>query len=262
MSEDTAATSQAMSGAATERTEAPLAPSTIRELIDKSVTLLETKCIRLKGHDPNWRGLFTENRDDIMRSSSPAELEARFNAVLSRGGLSHVAFFHGTGPRAPMRYAINATLLSADTPEGPRWLFQDVHEGGPAHGAGIRGGDLLTAVDGERVEPPTLPVFALGEDHAVTVENSNGQSKTVQVILPKAETHAKAPSKPPMAEPASVTAREIRPGIGHLRVAFFPASTGKSLRARSMPLWRSCPGARVLSWICAATSEGLLAPCG
>ena len=134
---------------------------------------------------------------------------------------------HGTGPRAPMRYAINATLLSTATPDGPRWLFQDVHQGGPAQEAGIRAGDLLLAVNGQRVEPPSLLTFALGEDHAVTVESCNGQSRTLQVVLPEAEANGKAPSKPPMAEPASVTARAITPAIGHLRVAFFPGVNGQ-----------------------------------
>ena len=54
---------------------------------------------------------------------------------------------------------------------------------------------LLLAVNGQRVEPPSLPTFALGQDHAVTVENGNGQSRTLQVVLPKAETNGKAPSK-------------------------------------------------------------------
>ena len=86
MSKDTAPTSWAMSGTVNERTEATLDPSTIRELIDKSVTLLETKCIRLNGHDPNWRALFPEHRDDIEqrefscrpreRDSTPSSREA------------------------------------------------------------------------------------------------------------------------------------------------------------------------------------------
>ena len=57
-------------------------------------------------------------------------------------------------------------------------------------------------MNGQRVEPPSLPTFALGEDHAVTVENGDGEPRTLQVVLPKAETNGKAPSKPPMAEPA------------------------------------------------------------
>ena len=126
-----------------------------------------------------------------------------------------------------MRYAINATLLSTATPDGPRWLFQDVHEGGPAQAAGIRAGDLLLAVNGQRVEPPTLPTFALGQDHSVSIENAAGERRDVTIVLPKAATNGKAPSKPPMAEPASVTARTIRPGIGHLRVAFFPGVNGQ-----------------------------------
>ena len=47
------------------------------------------------------------------------------NAVIARGGLSHVAFFHESAQRAPARYAINATFCAIDTPQGKRWLFED-----------------------------------------------------------------------------------------------------------------------------------------
>src|SRR6187549_2638397 len=101
--------------------------STIPPLIDTVVRLMETKSIRLNDTAPNWRKLFDESLDDIMRSESPADFEARVSSVLARGGLSHVAFFHETAQRAPARYAINATFASDDgTPA--RWMFQDVHE--------------------------------------------------------------------------------------------------------------------------------------
>ena len=46
------------------------------------------------------------------------------------------------------------------------------------------------------------------------------------VVLPKADPR-KRNAKPPMAEPTSVTARPIEPGVGYLRVAFFPGVNGQ-----------------------------------
>jgi hypothetical protein len=201
--------------------------SMVAEILDKSVSLLQTKCIRLNGVAPDWERLFADARETILECDSVASLEARVSAILSRGGLSHVAFFHVTAQRAPARYAINATFTSFDKGSGPRWIFQDVHEGGPAHKAGIRPGDALLTVNGEDVVPPTLPTFALGQDHTITVQTAAAESRDVQVVLPKAPPNGKASSQPPMAEPTSVTAREVAPGIGHLRVAFFPGVNGQ-----------------------------------
>jgi hypothetical protein len=115
----------------------------IRSVIEKGIGLLERKCIRLNGREPNWRALLSEELENLTHASSAAEFETRVNAVIARGGLSHVAFFHESAQRAPARYAINATFCAIETPQGKRWLFEDVHEGGPAHVAGIRAGDVL-----------------------------------------------------------------------------------------------------------------------
>ncbi|MEO7275268.1 MAG: hypothetical protein ABIX28_01915, partial [Vicinamibacterales bacterium] len=82
-------------------------------------------------------------------------------------------------------------------------------------------------MNGQRFEPPILPTFALSQDHAVSIENAAGERRDVNVVLPKAGADGKTASKPLMAEPASVTAQMIRPGIGHLRVAFFPGVNGQ-----------------------------------
>jgi carboxyl-terminal processing protease len=201
-------------------------PSVVRNVVEKGIGLLERRCIRLNGRDPNWRTLFSEQMEDIIRASSPSEFESRVTAIMASGGLSHVAFFHQSAQRAPARYSINATFCAFDTPHGSRWLFEDVHEGGPAHTAGIRAGDILLRVNGSPIQPPELPTFALGTDAQVKIESSEGKARDVQVVLPKANP-GKANAKPPMAEPVSVTAREIKPGIGYVRIAFFPGVNGQ-----------------------------------
>ena len=81
--------------------------------------------------------------------------------------------------RAPARYAINATFCAFDTPDGPRWLFEDVHEGGPAHAAGIRPGDLLLSVNGRSIAAAGVADFALGTDAQVTIESADGGARDV-----------------------------------------------------------------------------------
>jgi len=201
-------------------------PATIRSVIEKSIGLLESRCIRLNGRDSNWRALFDEHLDELVHAHSPAEFESRMNAVVASGGLSHVAFFHQSAQRAPARYAINTTFCAFNTPDGPRWLFQDVHDGGPAHAADIRPGDLLLRVNGRSIAPPELPTFALGTDAQITLKSAHGAAREVTVVLPKADPRKKD-AKPPMAEPTSVAARAIKPGVGYLRVAFFPGVNGQ-----------------------------------
>ena len=199
--------------------------ATIERMVGKIVRLLETKCIALNGVRPNWQALFAEAVDDICRSTTQQEFEARVSEALNRGGLSHVAFFHETGQRAPARYAINATFTA--TGEKPaRWMFQDVHEGGPAYEAGIRPGDILVAVDGEEARPPRLPTFSLGMDATVLIEDAEGQLRSAAIVLPKADPSRRS-GRPPMAEPTPVIARVFDEGVGYVKVTFFPGANGQ-----------------------------------
>jgi len=205
-----------------------LEPSTIRAIVKKSVDLLESKCIRLGDVAPDWRGLFAANEALLARSSSRTAFEAEMNRVLLLGRLSHVAFFHSSGSSAPARYAINATFCPADLDgAGERWMFQDVHPGGPAERAGIRPGDILLEVNGKPFMPPSLPTFTLGQDADILVSRGDGSTASINVVLPKAPANGKPGAKPPMAEPTSVTASMLDQEVGYLRVAFFPGVNGQ-----------------------------------
>ncbi|MGE3512562.1 MAG: S41 family peptidase [Vicinamibacterales bacterium] len=205
-----------------------LDPNAIRAIVKKSVDLLESKCIRLGDVVPDWRGLFAANEASLERASSRTAFEAEMNRVLAQGRLSHVAFFHSSGSSAPARYAINATFCPADLDgAGERWMFQDVHPGGPAERAGIRPGDILLEVNGKPFMPPILPTFPLGQDADILISRGDGSTASINVVLPKAPANGKPGAKPPMAEPTSVTASTIEPDVGYLRVAFFPGVNGQ-----------------------------------
>ena len=136
---------------------------------------MDTKCIRFNGTAPDWRALFSEQLDDLTRSKSSADFEIRVNSVLSRGGLSHVAFFHESAQRAPARYAINATFCSADTlgrtpvdVSGCARRRARLHGWRPSWRHPVGG---QWDVD----PPPALPTFALGTDAAVTIDSADGE---------------------------------------------------------------------------------------
>ena len=190
-----------------------LTSETIRHITTRIVHLLQTRCVSLNGQEVDWTGLFSGAQRDLEASTSPAEFERRVAGVLEGSGLSHVAFFHDIAQHVPARYAICATFMESDTSDGPLWMFQDVHEGGPAHDAGIRPGDFLLAVDDAAFKPPALPLFHLGQDAVATVRRIEGPDRRLTITLPKADAR-KSKSTPPMAVPMAVTSRLLPDGVG------------------------------------------------
>ena len=204
-----------------------LTAATIRPITTRIVHLLQTRCVSLNGQEVDWAGLFSSAQRDLEASTSPAEFERRVSSVLEGSGLSHVAFFHDTAQHVPARYAISATFMESDTSNGSLWMFQDVHEGGPAHDAGIRPGDFLLAVDDAVVKPPALPRFHLGQDAVATVRRVEGPDRRLTITLPKTNARKKSKGTPPMAVPTAVTSRVLADGVGYVRVAFFPGASGQ-----------------------------------
>jgi hypothetical protein len=68
-----------------------------------------------------------EYEQQVLHAQSTEDFEQTVNAMLKLLGTSHTGFFHEKRPRAAARIAIAATLTKAQTPDGVRWMFQDVH---------------------------------------------------------------------------------------------------------------------------------------
>src|SRR5919201_1154593 len=137
-------------------------------ILAKVLHFVEKKFVAPKQPVPDVNKLREVHEAEILRSTSSEEFEQAMNRMLQTLATSHTGFFHESRPRAAGRIAIAATLTKANTPDGVRWMFQDVHLGGVAAQAGIRSGDVLLKVGERELVPPDAMPFVLGETYTFT----------------------------------------------------------------------------------------------
>lgn len=172
----------------------------------------------------NWGELSRARRDQILRSGSDEEYEKQIQDVLGELKTSHTGFRHSKSSKIPGRHAIGATFMRCNFNGEERWMFQDVHEGAPAHTAGLRPGDVLLQVRNRELRPPEPPIFPLGEDSQYVVQRPDGKRVmgTLNVPSPRSKSH-------PVIVPKSVLCSQLPEGIGWLKVTMFPGAVGIDL---------------------------------
>jgi len=169
----------------------------------------------------NWPALVAEHKERIVRAEDPADFERAMLALLETLGMSHTRFYHRSLNRFPAQRCINATFQPYERSEGRRWMFQDVHEGGPAALAGIEPGDLLIAIADREIRPLEIPLLAMGQTNTLTVEKKTGQVHrlTVPVAMPKR-------GKRPLTEPRIAAWSRAADSVGYVKISMFPGIVG------------------------------------
>ena len=190
-----------------------------RQVFEKVLGTIEQKFV---GDEPNTRQLREEYEAAVVGAESSDEFEHAINNMLKKLGTSHTGFFHERRPRAAARIAIAATLTRAQTPDGTRWMFQDVHQGGVASDAGIRSGDVLLKVDDKELVPPEAMPFLLCETYRLTVRKADGRNLTTSLTIPG----SKEKQRPIVVPDQVVTTTRLAGGIGVVRVTMFPGVLG------------------------------------
>jgi C-terminal processing protease CtpA/Prc len=170
-----------------------------------------------------WVAMVEERTPDLVKTEDTEEFERGVERLLTALGSSHTAFFHQRGAKVPPPHAINATLQAVNTGQGPRWMFLDVVEDGPAFRSGIRPGELLLVADANPVAPPSQPGFRIGGVHELEVGTLAGARRRVSVEVP----NRAAKGRPPMIEPRSLSHRMLATDVGYLKVATFPGAVGR-----------------------------------
>jgi carboxyl-terminal processing protease len=182
--------------------------------------------VEKKHFDPDmsgidWNALAQSRREPILACSDPEMFEKEVNKLVSELKTSHTGFRHATTRNLRAKNAINATLLRIEVNGTERWMFQDVHRGGPAYAAGIRPGDLLLEYGGREIRPPEGLNFSVGESANVLIEKLHGGQQVVNVHLPMPKSQ-----KHPVTIPETVHAERLKCDIGLLKVAMFPGVVG------------------------------------
>jgi len=169
----------------------------------------------------NWEELSKGRREEILRSATDEEFEKKIQDLLNELRTSHTGFRHFKSPNIPGRHAISATFMRCNLDGERRWMFQDVHEGGPAHVAGLRPGDILLRVRDRELRPPEPPIFPVGEDSQYAVQKPDGKRivGTLNVPSPRSKNH-------PIVVPKAVLCSQMPDGIGWLKVTMFPGAVG------------------------------------
>ena len=172
----------------------------------------------------NWEELSKASKDKILGSSSDEEFEKQMQELLNELKTSHTGFRHSKSPNIPGRHAIAATFMRCDFDGEKRWMFQDVHEGGPAHTAGLRPGDILLQVRNRELKPPEPPIFPVGDDSQYAVQKPDGKRIVGQLHVPSPRSKSH-----PVIVPKAVLCSQLPDGIGWLKVTMFPGAVGIDL---------------------------------
>jgi carboxyl-terminal processing protease len=191
------------------------------KIFDKVCRLVETKHFDPSMSGVDWNALAKNRRDQILASANPEAFENEVQNLLAELKTSHTGFRRARMRNIPARHAINATMQRVAVNGNERWMFQDVHPGGPAYAAGIRPGDLLLGSRERDIRPPDGLTFSVGESANLLVEKLHGGQQTVKVQLPipKSKMH-------PVTAPEAVHAEKLSDEIGLLSVAMFPGVIG------------------------------------
>ncbi len=172
----------------------------------------------------NWEELSKTREDQILRSDTDEEFEKKIQELLNELKTSHTGFRHSKSPNVPGRHAISATFMRCNFDGEQRWMFQDVHEGGPAHVAGLRPGDILLQVRNREFKPPEPPIFPLGDDSQYVVQKPDGKRVMGTLNVPSPRSKSR-----PVIVPKAVLCSQLPDGIGWLKVTMFPGAVGIDL---------------------------------
>jgi C-terminal processing protease CtpA/Prc len=192
-----------------------------KKIFDKVCRLVETKHFNPAMNGVDWNALVQSRRDRILACDGAEAFEKEVHKLVAELKTSHTGFRHAGMQNIPARHAINATLQRFAVNGTERWMFQDVHRGGPAYLAGIRPGDLLLGTGEREIRPPEDLTFSAGGSAELAIETLQGDVEWVKLRLPMPKS-----KKHPVTAPEAVHAEMLTDEIGLLKVAMFPGAIG------------------------------------
>jgi len=169
----------------------------------------------------NWAELARTRKLEILKTQTDEDFEKRMQELLNALKTSHTGFRHSKSANVPARHAISATFMRCGLDGEERWMFQDVHEGGPAYEAGLRPGDILLQINSRELKPPEPPIFPVGTDSQITFRNRKSEDVSLTLHVPSPRSKNR-----PVIVPKAVLCSRLPNGIGWVKVTMFPGAVG------------------------------------
>jgi len=189
-------------------------------IFDKTTGKITTHYFDPRYNGTDWPQRAKQSREQIVAIEDPEQFELAMHELVRSLRTSHTGFFHQSVHRVPARLAIGASFRKVQRDGQTFWVVQDVHEGGPAHRAGLKPMDVLTTINGASTAAPEQPMFPMGAQARLTVlRNSDEVILDVDVPVPRSR-------KQPYAEPKAVTSSTLEASIGYLKVSILPGLLG------------------------------------
>ena len=195
-----------------------LTESERRSLLKKINRLVETKFYDPTFKGNNWRSITEKHEAPVLAAADHNAFETAVNGMLGELRSSGLGLISANTKIAP-KNSISATFRAIGTECGSRWVFQDVHQGGPAAIAGIRSGQVLVSIADQEILPPEKPAFPMGQQVKLGIGTPDGV-----LNLPITTPGAKHKENP-CAVPDSVNAK-IVDGVGLVKIPLFPGKLG------------------------------------
>lgn len=190
------------------------------QIFDRTVRKVTREYYDPNFNGTNWPETARSSRSQIVALDDAEAFERAMHELVRRLGTSHTGFFHESAKRIPARLAIGATFHRSETEVGTQWIVEDVHEGGPAWAAGLKPGDVLTAIDGSAPPSSEPPTFAMGTDVSLVIDR-NSQQLTVRVSIPEPRS-----KRQPTATLKPVTWSILDGNTGYMKVPILPGLLG------------------------------------
>jgi carboxyl-terminal processing protease len=199
--------------------------------VSQRASVLKSIRKRVLAHHINVAGIdYTEwcsrfdDRSPALVSAGISAFEDGVRELLAELKTSHTAYYHSVPDGLAPQLTIGATLRRAHENGCEGWMFLDVYDGGPAHVAGIKRGEVLVEMDGSDCSSDVLPTFTLGRAVSLSVFNSPlVQTRKVEVTVPARQG---TKLRPPIVEPQSLIYSRLADGIGLIKLPYFPGVFG------------------------------------
>jgi carboxyl-terminal processing protease len=200
-------------------------PLNIRQSVfDKVCRLVEKKHFNPGLNGASWLALVESRKARILEAETIEHYETEVQDLLAELKTSHTGFFHKSLRKVPARFSINATFQRVSLNGNTYWMFQDIHEGGAAHAAGLEPGDILIELNSEAILPPQAPIFRVGEAANVVVQRRSGERTSLRIDVPAPKSR-----KRPINQPRPVAWSTLPGNIGLIKITMFTGAVGIDL---------------------------------